>query len=82
MDVGVEERRQQPEPAMALDQLLGRARLESPRRGQLGDLPAAHTHVVAGVDPSTGIEHVHVAKQGVRRGLRRAYERMRGAHAS
>ena len=86
--VRVDEAREQV-PALALDQLGARRRLEAARGAQLGDRAAAHEHVVRGVDPRARVQHVGGADQQVGGRLLAVHERLgdargagaRGVHA-
>ena len=86
MHVRVEERGQQPQAPVALDQLLAppravATRLERAGRAQLGEQPAADAHVVARVDAGARVEHVDVAQEQLGGRPWPADQRLYGAHA-
>ena len=52
--------------ALAVEHLGAGRRLQGAGRAELGDLAAAHEHVVGRVDPGARVEHVGAADQQVR----------------
>ena len=64
VDVGIDERREQVAP-LSVHDFGALGRLERARRPDLGDLAAAHEHVLRAIEPFAGIEHVRAAHEHV-----------------
>jgi len=64
VDVRIDEAGEQVAP-LAVEDLGARGRRQRSRRAELGDLPAAHQHIVGRVDAAARIEHVGAAHEQV-----------------
>jgi hypothetical protein len=63
-------------PALAVDRLRSRWRLDAAGGAEGGDLAVAHEHVVRGVDPCARVEHVGGTDQQLGGRLLAVHERL------